>query len=111
MRDEDALQDAWVALLERGGPSTVTTPAAWLATTARYMRIHGVRAELRELAAWCEKEGYLNCEWYEEHVARLHARRVANPKYPRAKTEAERIERRRATWRESKRRARQREAA
>lgn len=57
--DEDALQDAWVYLMKRGGPESLECPGAYLAKVARGQFITRKRKEAREreiLYQYCQQE-------------------------------------------------------
>ena len=66
---EDAMQDAWVALLERGGPSSVEQPRRWLLRTAHNCALAEIRAETRERAALREAAGCLPSEAWVDYLA------------------------------------------
>lgn len=54
---EDDMQNAWVALLERGGPSSVDRPKSWLRATARALHGQEVQRQMKEEKAAYEAIG------------------------------------------------------
>lgn len=70
-----------LALLERGGPSSVDNPEAWLTTVARNFAIENYRQSMRERRALAEFHGVedrLSADFYEverERWREAHAKR------------------------------------
>lgn len=64
---EDAFQDAYVALLEQGGPDSVPNPAAWLNETARRRQLKEFRRQAYEHAAYV-RYFYEHAESIDEHL-------------------------------------------
>ena len=71
---EDAMQDAWVALLERGGPSSVANHERWLRVYAKHHTADDARRAMVERAAAMEAFG-LRDAGYEEWKDARRARR------------------------------------
>lgn len=102
------MQDARLALLERGG--SVPNPDAWVRKVARALDAKAARRRLLEAGAWFEREGmsYPPLTRMRQANAEAERRRVGStgPKLPRYVTDTARQAARRKSWRESKQRAR-----
>jgi Tfp pilus assembly protein PilF len=114
---EDAMQDARLALLERGGPVSVPNVDAWLTKTARRLQAQQWVKKLYEDEALAlfsgdyERAG--RCReilWERDREKHRLQRRLRGDRQQYVR-EVDRIAARRKTWRESqaRRRARQKE--
>lgn len=104
------MQDARLALLERGGHSAVPNAKAWVRRTARNLAAKAYRERLLELGAWYELNGVVYeplVDYRADKAAsqRAYYARVGRPSRAGEFLTPEQRERRRSSWRRSKARA------